>query len=241
MLIRLGSRPARRGVRVHRFYIRCPRCSAEITFKTDPKNADYTCEHGAERNFEPWRDDRDAVEEEQRDRAADEELNPMKALENRTLESKREIEELDALDEIRSINARHERLARETGTALPPSLLNEEDEGAKAEEDEDEQLVRAIFHTDGGALVRRLPSDDEEDGASGSDTGSLRGPLFGNGAAAAAPVLGKRPTDALLSAAAAPAAPAASLARPAAAPAPKKAKLTASALGIVVKKKPAAA
>lgn len=33
-------------IKIYRFYIRCPRCSAEITFKTDPKNADYVCEHG---------------------------------------------------------------------------------------------------------------------------------------------------------------------------------------------------
>ena len=38
-------------------------CSAEITFKTDPKNTDYAAEHGASRNFEPWRDEK-AVEEE---------------------------------------------------------------------------------------------------------------------------------------------------------------------------------
>jgi Saf4/Yju2 protein len=30
-------------------------CSAEITFKTDPKNTDYSAEHGASRNFERWR------------------------------------------------------------------------------------------------------------------------------------------------------------------------------------------
>jgi hypothetical protein len=29
------------GIQIFRFYIRCPRCAAEITFKTDPKNSDY--------------------------------------------------------------------------------------------------------------------------------------------------------------------------------------------------------
>jgi hypothetical protein len=44
------------GIQIFRFYFKCPRCSAEITFKTDPQNSDYTVESGASRNFEPWRE-----------------------------------------------------------------------------------------------------------------------------------------------------------------------------------------
>ena len=36
----------RPGLRIYRFYIRCPRCASEICFKTDPKNADYIAEQG---------------------------------------------------------------------------------------------------------------------------------------------------------------------------------------------------
>lgn len=39
-----------------RFYLRCSTCAAEITMKTDPENTDYTMEHGASRNYEPWRE-----------------------------------------------------------------------------------------------------------------------------------------------------------------------------------------
>ena len=49
-------------------------CSAEITFKTDPKNTDYAVEHGASRNFEPWREEK-AVEEEDRLAKLEEEEN----------------------------------------------------------------------------------------------------------------------------------------------------------------------
>ena len=71
--------------------------SAEITLKTDPKNTDYTAEHGASRNFEPWRDE-DAEEEVDRlAKLEEEENNPMKVLENKTVDSKRE---MDILDEI---------------------------------------------------------------------------------------------------------------------------------------------
>ena len=41
---------------VARFYLRCSTCAAEITMKTDPENTDYTMEHGASRNYEPWRE-----------------------------------------------------------------------------------------------------------------------------------------------------------------------------------------
>ena len=44
------------GIQIFRFYFKCTKCSAEITFKTDPQNSDYTVESGASRNFEPWRE-----------------------------------------------------------------------------------------------------------------------------------------------------------------------------------------
>eukprot|EP00747_Dinoflagellata_sp_TGD_P160545 gnl/TRDRNA2_/TRDRNA2_177993_c0_seq2.p1 gnl/TRDRNA2_/TRDRNA2_177993_c0~~gnl/TRDRNA2_/TRDRNA2_177993_c0_seq2.p1 ORF type:complete len:296 (-),score=-0.72 gnl/TRDRNA2_/TRDRNA2_177993_c0_seq2:181-1068(-) len=40
------------GIQIYRFYFKCPRCSSEITFKTDPKNHDYSVEYGANRTFE---------------------------------------------------------------------------------------------------------------------------------------------------------------------------------------------
>jgi hypothetical protein len=44
------------GIQIFRFYFKCTKCSAEITFKTDPQNSDYMVESGASRNFEPWRE-----------------------------------------------------------------------------------------------------------------------------------------------------------------------------------------
>merc|ERR1712007_265682 len=41
------------GICIYRFYFRCPQCSSEITFKTDPRNSDYSVEHGAHRTAEP--------------------------------------------------------------------------------------------------------------------------------------------------------------------------------------------
>ncbi|RMB98551.1 hypothetical protein DUI87_24767 [Hirundo rustica rustica] len=62
--------------------IKCTRCLAEITFKSDPKNTDYPVEHGATRNFQAEK----LLEEEekrlQKEREEEELNNPMKVLEN---------------------------------------------------------------------------------------------------------------------------------------------------------------
>lgn len=130
-----------------------PLCSAEITFKTDPKNTDYASEHGASRNFEPWRDEKAVEEEDRLARLEEEENNPMKALENRTLDSKREMEILDALGDIRARNARNERVAMGVMTGEKDVLdriardeVEEEAMRAKRlEDEEDERLVREVF------------------------------------------------------------------------------------------------
>ena len=93
------------GIRIVRFYIKCEMCNNQITFKTDPKNGDYTCESGASRNFECWRqtdgtDEQAKVEE----AVAPVEEDAMTTLESRTLDSKMEMDILDALDEIKSLN-----------------------------------------------------------------------------------------------------------------------------------------
>ena len=123
-------------------------CSAEITFKTDPKNTDYAAEHGASRNFEPWREE-EAVEQEDRlAKMEEEENNPMKALENRTVDSKREMDVLDALQDIRARNARNERVGNSVDLLANigiEELENEEDRERKRLEEEDEKLVREVF------------------------------------------------------------------------------------------------
>lgn len=123
-------------------------CSAEITFKTDPKNTDYAAEHGASRNFEPWREE-EAVEQEDRlAKMEEEENNPMKALENRTVDSKREMDVLDALQDIRARNARNERVGNSVDLLANigiEELENEEDKERKRLEEEDEKLVREVF------------------------------------------------------------------------------------------------
>ncbi|KAG0282646.1 hypothetical protein BGZ96_000269 [Linnemannia gamsii] len=155
------------NIKIFRFYIRCNRCAAEITFKTDPANSDYVAEHGAQRNFEPWRGDDSAGAEKEEE----EENNPMKALENRTQDSKREMEIMDALDEIRTRNAHNERvdadilLNRMVGTEEEITLKQQQ-----LEDEEDDRLAKAIFKDADGETVKRLHddidgSDEEPDAA----------------------------------------------------------------------------
>ena len=100
------------GIRKYRFYIKCCVCSNEIAFKTDPQNQDYVCESGATRNFESWRQQDDKEKEFEDERNQSSEQNAMAALESRTLDSKIEMDILDALDEIKAYNERHERVDR---------------------------------------------------------------------------------------------------------------------------------
>ncbi|KAF4562568.1 Splicing factor YJU2 [Pleurotus pulmonarius] len=136
------------GIKIFRFYIKCTLCSAEITFKTDPKNTDYSAEHGASRNFEPWREEAAVEEEDRLAKLEEEENNPMKALENRTVDSKREMDILDALQDIRARNARNERVGHTvdlTARIAEGEIEDEEDLERKRLEDEDEKLVRQVF------------------------------------------------------------------------------------------------
>ncbi|QRW27336.1 coiled-coil domain-containing protein [Rhizoctonia solani] len=121
---------------------------------------DYVAEHGAQRNFEPWREESAVEEEDRLARLEEEENNPMKALENRTVDSKREMDILDALQDIRARNARNEK-----GSA---GQDRDRSRGGKRrlEDEEDEKLVREVF--------AKIPVGGDAPGPSGSGSKSPR-------------------------------------------------------------------
>jgi hypothetical protein len=151
------------AISIFRFYIRCTRCSAEITFKTDPKNMDYTCERGAKRNSEPWREAQlaEETEEERLDRIAreEEERDAMKDLEKKTMDAKTEMAVADALDDVRHRNAARERIGKEGGIAMVSAAVEKRDEEAERLEREIEEEARAAFQSGTGEKVRRLAED----------------------------------------------------------------------------------
>lgn len=153
-----------KGIRKFRFYIKCVTCSSEISFKTDPERGDYEAEMGCSRNFEPWREDDEVKAALDKARADAEKGDAMKVLENKTKESKREMDILDALDEMRAINVRHERVDT---TALLGQLDERRNTNVSSSEltAEDEALVAATFGrklpevTAPKAIVSASPAD----------------------------------------------------------------------------------
>merc|ERR1712100_292408 len=72
------------GIKVYRFYGRCRHCWSEFTFKTDPKNSDYTMESGGKRTYEAWKD-ADMVEAQLKAEKEAEKSDQMKALEQKSV------------------------------------------------------------------------------------------------------------------------------------------------------------
>jgi hypothetical protein len=151
------------SITIFRFYIRCTRCSGEITFKTDPKNRDYECERGAKRNFEPWREAKlaEETEEEMLDRIEAEELerDAMKELETKVLDAKTEMDIADKLDEIRSRNARHEMVDKDGVKTDVPDVV---DNKRKREEEEDADAARKVFEKKNMPHLGEEVIDEEE-------------------------------------------------------------------------------
>ncbi|KAK1833280.1 hypothetical protein QBC39DRAFT_380744 [Podospora conica] len=164
------------AIQIFRFYIRCTRCSAEIVFKTDPRNQNYVVERGAKRNTEPWRrgmegelEESDearldrieaemAAAAEDGDKVGGKERNAMEELEAKTADAKREMAVADALDEIRVRNARVEQGRRE-GVEVVVGVVGEteEERRRRREEEEDAEAARRAF-----AFVRMQEGLEEE-------------------------------------------------------------------------------
>jgi DNA-directed RNA polymerase subunit RPC12/RpoP len=153
------------SIKIFRFYVRCPQCGSEITFKTDPKNADYVAELGAKRNFEPWREEAKESEAMKIKRALEEEHNPLKALENKAIDSKREIDIAEGLDEIRTVNARLELV--DTDAVLDEIHRKREVElerqhiSASIGGEEEEALIQQVFKTN-ESKIKRVSEEDEQ-------------------------------------------------------------------------------
>eukprot|EP00980_Cylindrotheca_fusiformis_P001631 scaffold368_cov125-Cylindrotheca_fusiformis.AAC.9 len=163
------------GIQRWRFYIKCTHCSRTISFLTDPKNADYEMESGGTRNYEVYKDKEKTEESSAKEKEKEEKIDPMKALENRVLDSQREMADLDNLEEIKAMNKRHIQLLSSAGGGLgidPEAVLRareaheEKKEGIELNEhgitEEEESLVKSIKFGTLRSDVKRLNEKDEK-------------------------------------------------------------------------------
>ncbi|CAH8381231.1 unnamed protein product [Eruca vesicaria subsp. sativa] len=158
------------GIQIFRFYFKCTKCSAELTMKTDPQNSDYIVESGASRNYEPWRAEDEEGDKEQQKREAEEMGDAMKSLENRTLDSKREMDIIAALDEMKSMKSRHATVSVD---AMLAALQRTGAEKVKRIEEEDEAVIKSIFGKQ-KEVVKRIADEDDDEDDDDDDYPSLR-------------------------------------------------------------------
>jgi hypothetical protein len=106
---------------IYRFYIKCPSCYADITYKTDPQNADYAVEQGCTRNQEPWRQEQQETKAQRIKREFEEKFLPLKAVENKAIDSKREIDMMESLERLQA-----QKTALESASSRTISLSKRE-------------------------------------------------------------------------------------------------------------------
>ncbi|KAG0584666.1 hypothetical protein KC19_3G226400 [Ceratodon purpureus] len=148
------------GIQKNRFYIKCRTCSAELTIKTDPQNSDYIMEAGASRNYEPWRAIDEAKDEAVKKRETEELGDAMKGLENRTIDSKQEMDIMAALNEMKSMRSRHATVAVEDMLA---ALRHTASEREKPMEEQDEAVLKSVVFQNSSKFVRRIDDDKLDD------------------------------------------------------------------------------
>ncbi|CAJ1944445.1 unnamed protein product [Cylindrotheca closterium] len=162
------------GIQRWRFYIKCTHCSRTVSFLTDPKNADYEMESGGTRNYEVYKDKEKTEGEAVIEKEEEEKIDPMKALENRVLDSQREMADLDNLEEIRAMNRRHAKLLSNSGEGFDAdakAVMKAREVRDKLVEDielnehgiteEEESLIKKIKFGQAASAVKRLNEEDE--------------------------------------------------------------------------------
>ncbi len=131
------------GVKIHRFFLKCPMCSNSIQFKTDPKNTDYLMEKGAKRNFEPHKIQRE-IEENIKNSKFEEEKDAMKKLENKAAATKKEVELEEEIERFKKES--EARFARDKENFERGKFESREKSAREAkEEEEDKKLAEEAF------------------------------------------------------------------------------------------------
>lgn len=162
------------GLQIFRFYMRCRKCSAEITYLTDPQNLDYKMEHGATRNFEQWKQTQ-TIEEALKQRRDEEDEDKVKKLENKTADAKREMDMMGMLDDLLHTKGQHAAVTTEEAIAALKARADAEASAAGVQNGEltpaDEAALEAMVAA--GTFTRRI-EDEDVDAAEAEGAGAKR-------------------------------------------------------------------
>jgi Saf4/Yju2 protein len=151
------------GIRIYRFYIKCTRCLQEISFKTDPQNTDYEIEAGATRNFMALKLAEEQARREEQELRDEEANNPMKLLENRTEQSRNEIELLESLEELKDLRTRHENIDYDALLHQYDPTETEEQREVRLAKLDDEYVKTVKFQGTSNGLKRVVTEEIIED------------------------------------------------------------------------------
>ena len=161
------------GLQIFRFYMRCRKCSAEITYLTDPQNLDYRMEHGATRNFEQWKQDQ-SIEEALKQRRDAEDEDKVKRLENKTEDAKREMDMMEVLDDMLHTKGQHASVTADEAVAALKARADDEARAKGIQNGEltaeDEAALEAMVAA--GKFTRRIEDDYDDDAREGVEGGA---------------------------------------------------------------------
>eukprot|EP00755_Sulcionema_specki_P012221 Sspe_Gene.50851::Locus_28259_Transcript_1_1_Confidence_1.000_Length_799::g.50851::m.50851 len=129
------------GIQIIRLMVKCPRCVSDIAIKTDPQNFDYKVEYGAIRKYEHHVSERKKADEEAAEKGK-EEGDTIAEHNRKVQESKKEMSQLERLEELRYMSATAASVSQEQALKAVQEKYNRE---LQALEDEDAQEAAAVF------------------------------------------------------------------------------------------------
>ncbi|KAG7573313.1 CWC16 protein [Arabidopsis suecica] len=136
------------GIKIHRFYFKCSKCCSELILKTDSKNSTYVVESGATATR--------VCDQNEEEKQAEESGDVMSSLEKRTLVSKREIEVMAALDEMKSMKSRRVSVSVDS---MLEALSRRHKEEEQVANEEDAALIKSIRF----GMQRRIVDEDTDE------------------------------------------------------------------------------
>jgi len=148
-------------ITIWRFHVRCPVCRSVIVFRTDPENQDYDIVSGGTRSFRSaYVRAREEAEEAELEKEI-EDNNPMKLLEDRTFASKRELEDVELVEDL--MDARRKPGQTDAGSVANRKMQGEVQQAKQLIQeqlDRDEEEIKSLLRKQNVVV---FDNDDDED------------------------------------------------------------------------------